>query len=96
MSPKEWYGLFTPANIAYLNVFFIILIVWSLIWKGIALWKAARAEDKVWYILLLIINTLGLLEILYIFVFSRREMTPVKDESLDSARDKEKEDKKEA
>ena len=53
--------------------FFILLLVWSLIWKGIALWKAARASDKAWFIALLIINTLGILEIFYIFVFSKRE-----------------------
>jgi hypothetical protein len=91
MNPKEWYGLFTPANVAYLNTLFIILVVWALIWKGIALWKAARAQDKVWYIILLILNTLGLLEILYIFVFSRREQGVKKSEE----KPEEKEDKKE-
>jgi len=94
MSPKEWYGLFTPANVAYLNVLFIILIIWALVWKGIALWKAARGEDKVWYVVLLILNTLGLLEILYIFVFSRREKKIEKpNEKVDE--EKNKEDKKE-
>lgn len=50
-----------------------LLLVWSLVWKGIALWKAARNQDKIWFIVLLVINTLGILEILYIFVFSKRE-----------------------
>jgi len=49
------------------------LIIWELAWKGLALWKAAKRNDKIWYIVLLIINTAGILEILYIFVFSRRE-----------------------
>jgi methionyl-tRNA synthetase len=48
-------------------------IVWSLGWKGWALWRAARHTAKVWYIVLLLVNTLGLLEILYIFVFSKHE-----------------------
>lgn len=52
--------------------FFIILLIWSLIWKGIALWKAARNSDKAWFIALLILNTVGILEIFYIFVFSKR------------------------
>ena len=93
MSPKEWYGLFTPANVAYLNVLFITLVVWALIWKGIALWKAAQAKDKVWYMILLILNTLGLLEILYIFVFSRREKANAKTD--EKPKEEAKEDKKE-
>lgn len=48
----------------------IILAVWSLIWKGIALWKAARNEATAWFVVMLIINTVGILEILYIYIFS--------------------------
>jgi len=55
------------------HALFMPLIIWSLAWKGIALWKAARAGSKKWFIALLIINTLGILEILYIFVFSKKE-----------------------
>ena len=47
------------------------VVLWALVWKGIALWKAARHNQKWWFIPLLVINTLGLLEILYIFVFSK-------------------------
>ena len=46
------------------------LIAWLLIWKGWALWRAARNEAKAWFIILLIINSLGILEIFYIFGFS--------------------------
>ncbi|MFA6006515.1 MAG: DUF5652 family protein [Candidatus Paceibacterota bacterium] len=41
--------------------------------KGIALWKAAHKNDKVWFVALLIVNTMGILEILYIYYFSKRE-----------------------
>ena len=50
-----------------------VLAAWSLLWKGLALWRAGRRNDKVWFIVLLIFNTLGILEILYLFVFSKRE-----------------------
>ncbi|MDP1629343.1 MAG: DUF5652 family protein [bacterium] len=50
---------------------FVLLVLWVLPWKGWALWKAAKANSKWWFIALLVINTVGLLEILYIFVFSR-------------------------
>ncbi len=51
----------------------IILIVWSLVWKGLALWKAARKGDEKWFIAMLIINTFGIIEILYIYHFYNRK-----------------------
>ncbi len=51
---------------------FAALLIWSLIWKGLALWKAARRGEWVWFVVLLLVNTLGILEILYIFVFSQK------------------------
>lgn len=49
-----------------------LILFWTLPWKGVALWKAARNEDKNWFIALLILNTMAVLDILYIFVFSKR------------------------
>jgi len=49
----------------------IVLIIWTSIWKGIALWKSARKSSIVWFIVLLLVNTIGILEILYIFIFSK-------------------------
>lgn len=43
-----------------------VIIIWSLTWKGLALWHSARNSQKVWFIVLLVINTLGILEILYL------------------------------
>lgn len=50
----------------------IILAIWELIWKGIALWKASKNNHKVWFVIMLIINTAGILPILYIYVFSKK------------------------
>lgn len=52
---------------------FILLMLWALVWKGIALWKAARRSDKTWFIVLLILNTLGILEIIYVFLISKNK-----------------------
>lgn len=49
----------------------IIISIWSIIWKGIALWKSSKKDHKIWFVILLIVNTLGILEILYIYVFSK-------------------------
>jgi hypothetical protein len=50
-----------------------VVAIWSLIWKGLALWKSARQGSKVWFVVLLLVNTLGILDILYIYVFSRKD-----------------------
>jgi len=48
----------------------IALVVWTIPWKGFALWKSARRGDAAWFMFLLIVNTAGILEILYLFFFS--------------------------
>lgn len=48
-----------------------LLVIWSIIWKGIALWHSARNKQIVWYIVLLIVNTVGILEIVYLKFFKK-------------------------
>lgn len=55
---------------AYLTIL-TTLIIWSIPWTAIALWKAARRKDMVWFIIFLLIHTAGILDILYIFIFSK-------------------------
>lgn len=55
------------------NTILALVVLWSLPWKGVALWKAARLRDKWWFIVMLVVNLVGLLEILYIFFFSKRK-----------------------
>ncbi len=56
----------------------VLGVLWTLPWKGVALWKAAGRKDLYWFIAILVLNTLAVLEILYIFVFSkRRKKEPV-------------------
>jgi len=50
-----------------------LLFLWVIFWKGLALWKAARLGHKGWFVALLIINTAGILDILYIYFFSRKD-----------------------
>ncbi|MBS3065699.1 hypothetical protein J4229_01500 [Candidatus Pacearchaeota archaeon] len=56
----------------------IILFVWSIIWKGLALWKSARLNQPIWFVVMLIVNSLGILEILYIFIFSKLKIASKK------------------
>ncbi len=52
----------------------LILFVWSLIWKGFALWRAARLSQQNWFIAILVLNTAGILEIVYLFWFARERV----------------------
>jgi methionyl-tRNA synthetase len=51
----------------------LIVVIWSLIWKGLALWRAARSEQTVWFWILLLVNTVGILEIIYLAFFAKKE-----------------------
>ena len=53
-----------------------LLILWSLPWKGVALWRAARRKDRWRFVLLLVVQSVGLLEIFYIFVISKPKSLP--------------------
>lgn len=53
--------------------YFLPVLIWTLVWKGIALWKSARLGEKWWFIALLAINTAGILEIIYIFGFAKKK-----------------------
>lgn len=56
----------------------ILALLWTLPWKGYALWIAARKGESYWFIALLLLNTLAILDILYIFVFSKPKPKAIK------------------
>ncbi|MBU0687543.1 MAG: hypothetical protein KKB81_06840 [Candidatus Margulisbacteria bacterium] len=49
-----------------------VLIIWSLAWKGVALWKSARNNQLGWFLAVLLINLVGALEIIYIAFFQKK------------------------
>lgn len=60
------FGLGFPAMLLPL---FLIAIVWSFAWKGLALWHSARKGEMIWFVAFLFLNTLGILELIYLFGF---------------------------
>lgn len=62
-----WWGVMPPVA----GVLLIVILAWSLVWKGFALWRAATRGDKVWFIIFLIVNTAGILEIIYLFLVTK-------------------------
>lgn len=47
--------------------FIFLIALWSLFWKGLALWHSGRKGQPWWFVILLIVNTVGILEIIYLF-----------------------------
>lgn len=57
---------------------FVIILIWSMVWKLLGMWKSARKGSAVWFIILAVFNTVGILPILYIFVFSKMKCCELK------------------
>lgn len=65
---------FTSENIQmfpWMGMGFIPVMLWSLTWKGLALWHAAKRNEKWWFIGLLVVNTVGILEMCYLLFVVR-------------------------
>ncbi len=61
-------GIAAPTWIHIFAPMVMVLVVWSIFWKGLALWHSARRGQPWWFMILLIVNTVGLLEIIYLFL----------------------------
>lgn len=53
---------------------FFVLYLWSLLWKGLALWRAANFKQRNWFVGILVLNTAGILEIVYLFFFATKKL----------------------
>lgn len=72
----DFQDLFPNMNgtmLGFTGFMFIVLMFWSLIWKGLALWRAARRNENIWFIVLLVLNTAGILEIIYYFLIAKTD-----------------------
>ena len=45
-----------------------LLAIWDLVWRGFALWRAGRHNQKAWFVVILIINSVGILPIAYLLL----------------------------
>ena len=51
----------------------VVVGLWTVLWQGLGLWQAAKNRQKGWVISLLILNTLGLLPIIYLLWFRGKQ-----------------------
>jgi len=66
-------GLTGNENIDFILI--TIITIWSTLVKGVALWRAANLKQQNWFIVMLIVNTIGILEIVYLFRFAKKRLT---------------------
>lgn len=65
-------GTFIPqAGWGWLSFFIVPVTIWSLFWMAWALWRAVKDDSKAWFVILLLVHTLGILDIIYIFLVSK-------------------------
>lgn len=67
LNTMQGYGQYSWNAPAWLGPVLILAIIWTMVWKGLALWKAARSGSKVWFVILLLVNTIGILDLIYYF-----------------------------
>ncbi|MFA6547694.1 MAG: DUF5652 family protein [Candidatus Magasanikbacteria bacterium] len=69
---QNFMGYGVGSFFGFFGIFFVAFFVWLFYWKGRALWLAARKGNVAWFVVLLLVNTVGILEILYIYIFSKK------------------------
>lgn len=67
----DMFGPTSLLTISVLSVLFFLALLWTIAVKGYALWHAAKRNEKWWFIALLIINTFGILEVVYLVFFAK-------------------------
>ena len=55
-----------------LYTLFYLLLIWTTIWKGMGMWRAGRNNQLGWFIVILVLNTAGILPIIYLTWFQKK------------------------
>lgn len=69
--PENFFGPGAILGMSLLGGLFILLVLISLALKGFALWHASKRGEKWWFVALLLINTMGILELVYLIFFAK-------------------------
>ena len=61
-----------------IQIILVILAIWAIPWKVYAVWLSAKHDQKIWFVVLLLINTVSILELIYIFKILKKPWVEVK------------------
>jgi hypothetical protein len=53
-------------------ILMVLLVTWTLFWKGYSIWTSARMGHKRWFVVLVVFNTLGILDIFYLSLVAKK------------------------
>jgi hypothetical protein len=59
------------------NFLIAILVVWSILWKCYSVWTAAQNHSKKWFVVLVIFNTFGILDMIYVFGVAKKKWSDI-------------------
>lgn len=74
-----FYSPFTPQMMSIFVPLILVVVLWTVVLKGYSLWYAARNSQKWWFIALLVVNTMGILEIVYLIWYRPKSSTQTKE-----------------
>jgi hypothetical protein len=62
-----------------LSRFIVIALIslWTLVWKIYASWNASKKGQKGWFVAIIVFNTLGILDMIYIFAILKKSLKQV-------------------
>ena len=70
---NQWSG-YLPVFATLFAPALIVAVLWSVFWKGLALWHSARRSQPWWFVIILVVNTVGILEIIYLFAVAKLKL----------------------
>ena len=65
------FGLLSLGLLQGIGLIVFIVSLWDIVWKGLALWKSGRNNQNYWFIAILVLNTAGILPIIYLLFFQK-------------------------
>ena len=69
---------YSSLGVRFPLIILVIVVIWTLFWKGFAVWTAAKKGQRIWFLALLIFNTVGILEIIYLFAVAGKKWSDIK------------------
>lgn len=61
-------------NIIIYIAVILVITIWDSVWKLTAAYRAANNQHKYWFVFLLMINSIGILPIIYFIKHKRRSL----------------------
>ncbi len=60
-----------------MNLIVGVLVAWSVAWKCYSVWIASKNNHKKWFVALLILNTAGILDMIYVFGVAKKKWSDI-------------------